>query len=104
MQEQLDGAGIELPTLYKLIENQAAEGCHTEAWRRRAHWVGSQVTSELTQSVKDAEDYLQSCRPVRRYSFYCVGNNLYYFLLGLLVVLIILENMENFWRKVLVDF
>ncbi|ONK70933.1 uncharacterized protein A4U43_C04F3010 [Asparagus officinalis] len=64
--EQLDGAGIELPTLYKWIETQAPDVCSTEAWKKRAHWVGSQVTSELTQSVRDAENYLQSCHPVRR--------------------------------------
>jgi len=69
LQEQLDGAGIELPTLYKWIESQASDGCCTEAWKKRAHWVGSQVTSELTQSVRDAEDYLQSLRPVRRYMY-----------------------------------
>lgn len=64
--EQLDGAGIELPRLYKLIESQAPNGCCTEAWKKRTHWVGSEVTSEITESVTDAEKYLQSCRPVRR--------------------------------------
>ncbi|WOL15570.1 protein CHROMATIN REMODELING 20 isoform X1 [Canna indica] len=64
--EQLDGAGIELPSLYKWIESQVPGGCCTEAWKKRAHWVGSQITSELDKSVKDAEQYLQSCRPVRR--------------------------------------
>ncbi|KAJ0967213.1 hypothetical protein J5N97_024130 [Dioscorea zingiberensis] len=64
--EQLDGAGIELPSLYKWIESQAPNGCCTEAWKKRAHWAGSQVTNELNQSVKDAEEYLQSIRPVRR--------------------------------------
>lgn len=66
-QEQLDGAGIELPTLYKMIESQVPDGCCTEAWKKRAHWVGSQVTNEVNQSVREAEEYLQSCRPVRRY-------------------------------------
>ncbi|CAL9164856.1 protein CHROMATIN REMODELING 20-like isoform X1 [Musa acuminata AAA Group] len=64
--EQLDGAGIELPSLYKWIESQVPGGCRTEAWKTRAHWVGSVATSELNQSVKDAEQYLQSCHPVRR--------------------------------------
>ncbi|OMO96092.1 SNF2-related protein [Corchorus olitorius] len=66
--EQLDGAGIELPSLYKWIESQVPEGCSTEAWKRRAQWVGSQVTSELAESLADAEKQLQSQRPVRRYN------------------------------------
>ncbi|KAK6288945.1 hypothetical protein POUND7_000486 [Theobroma cacao] len=64
--EQLDGAGIELPSLYKWIESQVPNGCSTEAWKRRAHWVGSQVTSEIVESVADAEKHLQTQRPVRR--------------------------------------
>ncbi|KAH9706877.1 protein CHROMATIN REMODELING 20 [Citrus sinensis] len=64
--EQLDGAGIELPSLYRLIENQVPNGCCTEAWKRRAHWVGSQVTSEMRESIAGAEDFLQTERPVRR--------------------------------------
>ncbi|XP_031283826.1 protein CHROMATIN REMODELING 20 isoform X1 [Pistacia vera] len=64
--EQLDGAGIELPSLYKWIENQAPNGCCTEAWKKRAHWVGSQVPSEMNKSITDAEEYLQTQRPVRR--------------------------------------
>ncbi|KAK3015921.1 hypothetical protein RJ639_007688 [Escallonia herrerae] len=64
--EQLDGAGIELPNLYKWIESEAPNGCCTEAWKKRTHWVGSQVTSDLTESVADAEKYLQIHRPVRR--------------------------------------
>lgn len=64
--EQLDGAGIELPSLYKWIESQAPNGCCTEAWKKRAHWVGSQITSELNQSIRDAESSLQLDRPVRR--------------------------------------
>lgn len=64
--EQLDGAGVDLPSLYKWIESRAPDGCCTEAWKKRAHWVGSQVTEELNQSVKVAEEYLQSSRPVRR--------------------------------------
>ncbi|KAJ6349364.1 hypothetical protein OIU77_006867 [Salix suchowensis] len=64
--EQLDGSGIELPSLYKWIESQAPNGCCTEAWKRRAHWVGSQVTKETIDSVADAEKYLQIHRPARR--------------------------------------
>ncbi|XWS58430.1 hypothetical protein CRYUN_Cryun08bG0033000 [Craigia yunnanensis] len=64
--EQLDAAGIELPSLYKLIESQIPNGCSTEAWKRRAHWVGSQVTSEIAESLADAEKHLQTQRPVRR--------------------------------------
>ncbi|GMI79137.1 hypothetical protein like AT1G08600 [Hibiscus trionum] len=64
--EQLDGAGIELPSLYKWIESQAPNGCCTEAWKRRAHWVGSQVTNETSESLADAEKHLQTQRPVRR--------------------------------------
>ncbi|GAV83009.1 SNF2_N domain-containing protein/Helicase_C domain-containing protein [Cephalotus follicularis] len=64
--EQLDGAGIELPTLYKWIESQLPNGCSTEAWKSRTHWVGSQVSSEVTESIADAEKYLQTLRPLRR--------------------------------------
>ncbi|CAK8572305.1 unnamed protein product [Lathyrus sativus] len=64
--EQLDGAGIELPSLYKLIERDAPNVCRTEAWKKRNHWVGSQATSEIATSVSDAEKYLQINRPVRR--------------------------------------
>nr|XP_043631904.1 protein CHROMATIN REMODELING 20 [Erigeron canadensis] len=64
--EQLDGAGIELPSLYKWIETQAPNGCCTEAWKNRTHWVGSQVTGDATESIADAEKYLQTHRPVRR--------------------------------------
>ncbi|KAG9447661.1 hypothetical protein H6P81_013789 [Aristolochia fimbriata] len=64
--EQLDGAGIELPSLYKHIESQAPITCSTDAWRKRIHWVGSQKTDEMTESVINAEKHLQSCRPVRR--------------------------------------
>ncbi|XP_068665822.1 protein CHROMATIN REMODELING 20-like isoform X2 [Aristolochia californica] len=66
LSEQLDGAGIELPSLYKYIESQAPSGCSTDAWRKRIHWVGSQKTDEITESVVNAEKYLQSCRPLRR--------------------------------------
>ncbi|XP_024988979.1 protein CHROMATIN REMODELING 20 isoform X4 [Cynara cardunculus var. scolymus] len=65
--EQLDGAGIELPSLYKWIESQAPNGCCTEAWKNRTHWVGSQVTGDATESIADAEKYLQTHRPVRRH-------------------------------------
>lgn len=50
-----------------MIESQAPNGCCTEAWKKRAHWVGSQVTSEMTESIAGAEDFLQTERPVRRY-------------------------------------
>ncbi|XP_057868490.1 protein CHROMATIN REMODELING 20 isoform X1 [Cryptomeria japonica] len=65
--EQLDYAGIELPTLYKWIEKQAPEGCSTEAWKKRIHWAGFQPTTEVTDSVNEAECDLQACRPVRRH-------------------------------------
>jgi transcriptional regulator ATRX len=64
--EQLDGAGIELPSLYKLIEREAPNRCCTETWKKRNHWVGSQATTEFATSVSDAEKYLQINRPVRR--------------------------------------
>ncbi|XP_022742817.1 protein CHROMATIN REMODELING 20 isoform X2 [Durio zibethinus] len=64
--EQLDGAGIDLPSLCKWIESQVLNGCSTEAWKRRSHWVGSQVTSEISESLADAEKHLQTQRPVRR--------------------------------------
>lgn len=66
VQEQLDGAGIELPSLYKWIEIQAPNGCCTEAWKNRTHWAGSQVTGGATESIADAEKYLKTHRPVRR--------------------------------------
>lgn len=66
LQEQLDGAGIELPSLYKLIESQVPHGCCTEAWKTRAHWVGSQVPKGVSDLIADAEKYLQMHRPVRR--------------------------------------
>nr|GEV58512.1 protein chromatin remodeling 20 isoform X1 [Tanacetum cinerariifolium] len=65
--EQLDGAGIELPNLYKWIESQAPNGCRTEAWKNRTHWAGSQVTGDANESIADAEKYLQTHRPVRRH-------------------------------------
>ncbi|CAN4105513.1 unnamed protein product [Withania somnifera] len=64
--EQLDGAGIELPSLYKWIESQAPHGCCTEAWKNRTQWVGSEMTNDLTGAIADAEKYLQIHRPVRR--------------------------------------
>ncbi|XP_055834893.1 protein CHROMATIN REMODELING 20 isoform X2 [Solanum dulcamara] len=64
--EQLDGAGIELPSLYKWIESQAPHGCCTEAWKNRTQWVGSELTNDLTGAIADAEKYLQIHRPVRR--------------------------------------
>ncbi|KAL2950131.1 hypothetical protein AAZX31_20G213300 [Glycine max] len=67
--EQLDGAGIELPSLYKLIEREAPNVCSTEAWKKRNHWVGSLATAEISESIADAEKHLQVNRPVR--SFWC---------------------------------
>ncbi|KAM7532167.1 hypothetical protein LguiB_035577 [Lonicera macranthoides] len=64
--EQLDGVGIELPSLYKWIESQTPNVCSTETWKKRTHWVGSQMTSDVTESVADAEKYLQTHRPVRK--------------------------------------
>nr|CAB3499476.1 unnamed protein product [Digitaria exilis] len=64
--EQLDAAGIELPRLYKSIESQVPNVCETEAWKSRAHWAGSQVPEEANLSIRKADEYLQSCRPVRR--------------------------------------
>ncbi|KAK4282924.1 hypothetical protein QN277_014241 [Acacia crassicarpa] len=64
--EQLDMAGVELPRLYKWIEKEAPNGCLTEAWKKRNHWVGTRATEEFVESVADAEKYLQVCRPVRR--------------------------------------
>ncbi|KAF9612310.1 hypothetical protein IFM89_038913, partial [Coptis chinensis] len=64
--EQLDGTGVDLPSLFKWIESQIPNGCSTEAWKKRTHWIGSEVTSEVTKSVADAEKYLDSQRPVRR--------------------------------------
>lgn len=65
--EQLDDAGIELPTLYKWVEKQAPEGCSTEAWKKRIHWAGRLPTEEITDFVNEAEYDLQACRPVRRH-------------------------------------
>ncbi|MCD7462185.1 hypothetical protein HAX54_047948 [Datura stramonium] len=64
--EQLDGAGIELPSLFKWIESQAPHGCCTEAWKNRAHWVGSELANDVAGAIADAEKYLQIHRPVRR--------------------------------------
>lgn len=64
--EQLDGAGIELPKLYEMIESQAPNGCYTEAWKKRSHWVGTQVTKETGESLAKAESFLLTHRPVRK--------------------------------------
>ncbi|XP_026421717.1 protein CHROMATIN REMODELING 20-like [Papaver somniferum] len=64
--EQLDGCGIDLPSLYKSIEKQAPDCCSTEAWKKRTHWAGSQVTSEVSESIAHAEKYLHTKRPVIR--------------------------------------
>ncbi|CAO2827435.1 unnamed protein product [Amaranthus hypochondriacus] len=64
--EQLDGAGIDLPSIYKWIESKAPNGCCTEAWKKRTHWVGIEAASDALESVKNAEKQLQIVRPVRR--------------------------------------
>ncbi|KZV39240.1 protein CHROMATIN REMODELING 20 [Dorcoceras hygrometricum] len=64
--EQLDGAGVELSSVYKWIEKQAPSGCCTEAWKKRAHWVGTQLSLDAVESVSQAEEYLKIHRPVRR--------------------------------------
>ncbi|KAL0340799.1 UNVERIFIED_CONTAM: protein CHROMATIN REMODELING 20 [Sesamum radiatum] len=64
--EQLDSAGIELSSLYKWIERQVPNGCCTEAWKKRTHWVGIQMSLDATESVAQAEEYLQIHRPVTR--------------------------------------
>ncbi|XP_057784554.1 LOW QUALITY PROTEIN: protein CHROMATIN REMODELING 20-like [Salvia miltiorrhiza] len=65
--EQLDGSGIDLSSLYKWIEKQVPNICHTEAWKGRTHWVGTQISDEATKSVLQAEEYLKIHRPVRRW-------------------------------------
>jgi len=104
MQEQLDGAGIELPSLYKLIEKEAPNVCSTEAWKKRNHWVGSVATSEIAESIADAEKHLQVNRPVRRYGFYLVLylETMKYVLLQVLGVGS--GDMVNYWKRVLVAF
>lgn len=67
MQEQLDGAGIELSSLYKWIEKQAPNSSHTEVWKKRTHWVGNQLSVDATESVAQAEEYLKVHRPMRRF-------------------------------------
>ncbi|KAL9234971.1 hypothetical protein vseg_009778 [Gypsophila vaccaria] len=64
--EQLDGAGIDLPSIYKWIESKAPNGCCTEAWKKRTHWVGTEITGEAVESIKEAEIQLQNARPVRK--------------------------------------
>ncbi|KAL0654376.1 hypothetical protein Bca4012_097067 [Brassica carinata] len=64
--EQLDGAGVELLKLYKMIESQVPSRLYTEAWKKRAHWVGTQVTEETVESLANAESFLQTHRPVRK--------------------------------------
>ncbi|KAL6501187.1 hypothetical protein OROHE_025050 [Orobanche hederae] len=63
--EQLDSAGVDLSSLYKWIEKQAPNGCCTEAWKNRTHWAGTQMPSDASASVAQAEEYLQTHRPVR---------------------------------------
>lgn len=69
-QEQLDGAGVELSSLYKWIERQVPIACCTEAWKTRTHWVGTQISLDATKSVAQAEEYLKIHRPVRRFMLY----------------------------------
>ncbi|KNA07910.1 hypothetical protein SOVF_167500 isoform B [Spinacia oleracea] len=64
--EQLDGAGIDLPSIYKQIERNAPNGCCTEAWKKRTHWAGTEAASDAVESIKDAEKHLQNLRPVKR--------------------------------------
>ncbi|KAL3650059.1 hypothetical protein CASFOL_006462 [Castilleja foliolosa] len=64
--EQLDSAGIELSSLYKWIEGQVSNGCCTEAWKKRAHWVGAQMPIDAKELVASAENYLDVHRPVIR--------------------------------------
>ncbi|GFQ05694.1 protein chromatin remodeling 20 [Phtheirospermum japonicum] len=64
--EQLNGAGVELSSLYKWIEKQVPNGCCTETWKNTTHWAGTQMPSDVISSVAQAEEYLQTHRPVRR--------------------------------------
>ncbi|KAL7148380.1 hypothetical protein ABFS83_06G174400 [Erythranthe nasuta] len=64
--EQLDGAGIELSTLYKFIEKQVPNVCCTESWKKTTHWVGTQLSQDASDSVARADEYLEIHRPVRR--------------------------------------
>ncbi|EYU39777.1 hypothetical protein MIMGU_mgv1a0201931mg, partial [Erythranthe guttata] len=64
--EQLDGAGIELSSLYKLIEKQVPNVCCTESWKKTTHWVGTQLSQDASDSVARADEYLEIHRPVRR--------------------------------------
>ncbi|CAH8383997.1 unnamed protein product [Eruca vesicaria subsp. sativa] len=64
--EQLDGAGIELPKLYKTIESRVPNGCcYTKAWKKRVHCVGTQVTKETVESLSNAETFLHTHSPVQ---------------------------------------
>ncbi|MFS8008487.1 hypothetical protein Hanom_Chr14g01273341 [Helianthus anomalus] len=65
VQEQLDGAGIELPSLYKWRESRTPNGCCTKALKNKTRWVGSQATGDATESIVDAEKYLQTHSPVQ---------------------------------------
>ncbi|PIA40011.1 hypothetical protein AQUCO_02500020v1 [Aquilegia coerulea] len=66
LMEQLDAADVDLPGTFKWIESQTPNNCSTEAWKKRNHWVGSQISSEVRGSIEDAEKYLHSQRPVKR--------------------------------------
>ncbi|XP_047316242.1 protein CHROMATIN REMODELING 20 [Impatiens glandulifera] len=64
--EQLDGAGIELPSLYKWIDSQAPNVSSTEAWKKRTHWIGAKATNDVAEFVSGAENYLKIHRPVTK--------------------------------------
>ena len=49
-----------------MIESQVPSRLYTEAWKKRAHWVGTQVTEETVESLANAESFLQTHRPVRK--------------------------------------
>lgn len=64
--EQLDGAGVELPKLHKMIESQVPKGCYSESSKRRDHWVGTQATKETVESLANEETFLHTHRPVQK--------------------------------------
>lgn len=67
LQERLDDAGIDLPDLFRWIEKQAPEGCTTEAWKKRTHWVGLHASEAAADAVSKANVNLESVRPVKRH-------------------------------------
>ncbi|KAJ4895482.1 Protein CHROMATIN REMODELING 20 [Raphanus sativus] len=66
VEEQLDGASVELPKLHKMIESQVPKGCYSESSKRRDHWVGTQATKETVESLANAETFLHTHRPVQK--------------------------------------